>query len=200
VDIKAGRVVRSATASSALSFRPGADNTSARYAIMTSLALLPGQYQLRAAAHSEKLGLEGAVYLPLDVPDFRLHSLAMTALILGDATIPVAAAEPQAQKLLPFSPTLDREFSPQSTLRVYFEVVPLTGKVAPEALVELVNAEGVSVQSSRHVLESGAGSGSRIPANLELQLAGLARGAYRLRITVTEGSASVRRETGVVVR
>ncbi len=198
VDINTGRVVRSAMASAALSFRPGAENGSARYAIMTSLALLPGQYQLRAAARSEKLGLEGAVYLPLDVPDFGRRNLAMTTLILGAAAIPVAAAEAQARKLLPFPPTLDREFSPQATLRVYFEVVRSSSKALSEALVEFLNADGVPVQSSRYALESGADM--RIPANLQLPLAGLPAGAYRLRITVTDGSASTRRETGIVVR
>lgn len=196
VDINTGRVVRSTARSAALSFRPGAEDGSARYAIMTSLALLPGQYQLRAAARSEKLGLEGAVYLPLDVPDFGRRDLAITTLILGEATIPVAAAE--AQKLLPFSPTLDREFSPQTTLRVYFEVVPSSGKVHLEALVEFLNGEGIPVESSQHALESGAGA--RIPANLQVPLAGLPGGAYRLRITVADGSTSVRRETGIVVR
>ncbi|HKW03574.1 MAG TPA: VWA domain-containing protein [Vicinamibacterales bacterium] len=195
VDINSGRVVRSASGKAELSIRHRAENGPARYAIMTSLALLPGQYQLRAAARSEKLGVEGAVYLPLDVPDFGRRTLAMTALILGEAAIPVAT---QPQKLLPFSPTLDRDFSSQATLRVYFEVVPSNGKAAPELLVEFLNTERIPVQSSRRLLEPGLGA--RVPVDLQLPLAGLPAGPYRLRITTTEGSSAARRETGIVLR
>ena len=55
------------------------------YQVGETMALPPGQYQLRASANSTKLGNGGSVYLAVDVPDFRDARLAVSGVVVGYA-------------------------------------------------------------------------------------------------------------------
>ena len=137
----AGRVTLSPKASGGV--RP--DHVS--YQVGDSVELTPGRYQLRVSAMSGKLDKGGSVYLGIDVPDFRSEPLVLSGLVVGyadGAHVPVApptsapgaargrVAGPSARfapppvpvrPALPFPPSLDREFTPADTLRLYFEVI-----------------------------------------------------------------------------
>lgn len=63
------------------------------YQIALDMELPPGQYQLRAAAASTRLGSGGSVFVPVDVPDFTRGALALSDLVVAYADgprIPVA--------------------------------------------------------------------------------------------------------------
>src|SRR5205823_2965851 len=114
------------------------------YQIHTSVDLPPGRYQLRASAASARLKTGGSVYLMLDVPDFVSAPLSLSGLLIGYATgarVAVAPAPALASPLLPFAPSLDREFLRSDTLRLFFEVVR-TATVAAHVMVEAIDADG----------------------------------------------------------
>ncbi|MEO6221877.1 MAG: VWA domain-containing protein [Vicinamibacterales bacterium] len=200
------------------------------YEIVSELQLPPGQYQLRASATSGKLAAGGSVCLSLEVPDFSKADLLLTDLVLayadgphiaiardlppvtiqtsrievvGRGTLPSmgrqapgpAATLPVPKPTLPFDPTLDRTFVSHDTLRLFFRAVqrkpqPLTATISaltPDG--EVVITFDRSLAADRHA-----------PLDISLPLAQLVPGAYRLRVSVSDGALSDTREIGFVVK
>jgi VWFA-related protein len=109
-------------------------------------------------------------------------------------TDPAAQAAPPAL-LLPFDPTLDRVFVPRDTLRLFFKAVQ--GKPQPlKATISALTPEGdVAVTFTRTL------AADRQPfLDVQLPLAQLTPGAYRLRVVVTDGALSDTREVGFAIR
>jgi hypothetical protein len=146
---------------------------------------------------SAHTGTGGSVFLPLDVPDFHARPLVMTDLILGESTVPVAAAADfntlHTDRALPFAPTLDRVFDRSRVLRM-FATVTAKGAKPVTATVSMVGSENLPVWSEHRVLPS---SGR---LDLSVPLASLPPAPYRLRASATDGSQTVAREVGFVVR
>jgi hypothetical protein len=64
-----------------------------------------------------------------------------------------------------------------------------------EATIEVVDAaDQVAVSSRQHVTPAGAAIDASLP------LKELVTGAYRLRVTVTDGRATAQREMGIVIK
>lgn len=175
------------------------------YQVSAALDVPPGRYQLRASAISAKLAKGGSVYLELEVPDFTAAPLALSGLAVGFADgphVPVApasitsavAAGPSSRvEGLPFPPSLDRVFAARDTLRLFFQVV----QKAPRAITTsaaIVDANDRVVSSSEDI------PNQRGQVDTILPLAALAPGAYRLRVTATDGPNTARREIGFVIR
>jgi VWFA-related protein len=186
------------------------------YAIVSELRLPPGQYQLRASATSDKLSSGGSVYLSFDVPDFTGSRLMLTDLVIGYADgphVPIARHAPAAPargtrlaapqqplpravlSALPFDPTLDRVFASSDTLRLYFKAVR-KGATPLTATISALNADGAVAVTFDRAL----GTGDTPSLDTSLPLMQLTPGAYRLRVSATDGSTSTMREVGFVVR
>ena len=221
IDLK-GAKVRERTGSGAkvaLRPRPGLAvmPDKVTYEIVSELQLAPGQYQLRASAVSEKLAASGSVYLSFEVPDFSKADLLLTDLVIAYADgphVPIAREVPRTFRrplgatsgvvtaaqlqgpppLLPFEPTLDRVFTSRDTLRLYFKAVQRT----PNALTATISAlspDGIVLLTFDRALAPDRQSS----LDVQLPLAQLTPGAYRLRVVVSDGAMSDSREIGLVV-
>jgi VWFA-related protein len=218
VDLDKGTVVRSIANDAKVSRRLPAPpdrmaspRTRVTYAVETSLSLPPGHYQLRASATSAALATGGSVYLPLDVPDFSKAPLALSGIVLGYADgprVPVGRTSapnppsvarlpsPVSVGVLPFDPSLSREFATTDTLRVYCQVARQDSATIARVTIE-------TVDTSERVVASLA---VQVPArdrgnvDVELPLRDLAAGSYRIRVTAADGTHSTQREVGVSVR
>jgi VWFA-related protein len=199
-DMKSGKVVKQLTNSASIS-STGSGGTSPTAAIsyqmpMTPL-LPPGHYQLRASAISTKLSRNGSVYLDLDVPDFTKGTLALSDVAIGYADRPrVAQARPAgALQIIPFDPSLDREFSRDDAVRVFF-VVSGKAVAAATTTVELLDYQDHAVTTITPQV-TGANIGQ---VDMKLPLKDLKPGAYRVRATATSGGTTATREVGIIVR
>lgn len=181
------------------------------YEIVSELRLPPGQYQLRASATSDRLSAGGSVYLSFEVPDFTKPGLMLTEVLLAYADgphVPIArdlpivttrragvALPPQPPRALPFDPTLDRVFAAGDTLRLFFKAVR-RGATPLTATVSALTPGGAVVITFDRAL----GIAHQPTLDIQLPLAQLAPGAYRLRVRVTDGTTSATREIGIAIR
>jgi hypothetical protein len=159
--------------------------------------LPPGRYQFRASAISTKLARSGSVYLDFEVPDFTRDPLMVSGLAVGYGDKPHvrAAHPPNALQVIPFDPSLDREFKTTDTIRVFFEVA---GKnpTATKATVTLVDYTNKIVATQTPSV-TGTGVGL---VDLNMPLKDVKPGAYRVRASATDGKATAAKEIGLVVR
>ncbi|MEZ5320306.1 MAG: VWA domain-containing protein [Vicinamibacterales bacterium] len=206
VDLKSEKVRERVGRGARIALRPrpgaGPPPENLTYVITAMLPLPPGRYQLRASATSEKFAAGGSVYLSLEVPDFSKADLALTDLVVGYADgphVPIARDQPRSQipaaNLLPFDPTLDRIFTPRDVLRLYFKAVqkrdrPLT------ATVQALDADGRVVVTFDREMKADRTSA----LDVNLPLAQLRPGGYRLHVRVRGGGDTAEREVGFEVR
>jgi hypothetical protein len=197
-DTKSGKVVKqlmnTATVSSVKPMEAAAP-AGVQYQMPMGVDLPPGRYQFRASAISTKLSRSGSVFLDLEVPDFTKDAVTVSGLALGYADGPhvTQAKPPNAMQIVPFAPSLDREFKPSDTVRVFFEVAR-KGSSPVKTVIELVNFQGQVVTTITPAL--GAANQIDVP----LVLKGLTPGAYVVRATATTGGTTAKREVGMIVR
>jgi hypothetical protein len=105
-------------------------------------------------------------------------------------------APPPPARILPFDVALDREFITFDTLRLYCELARATLAAPVKVTVEMIDAHDTArLTTDREVAADDPG---RI--DLDLKLADLEPGPYRVRVTAVSGSQTARREIGVIVR
>ena len=203
VDLKRKKVTQSAGRQVLIDWpqeyraRPGAE----RFLLQTVLNVSPGAYQLRASTTSKTPEKSGSVYLQVDVPARSGdRPVALSGILVGSSTAAaprVVESKPLVGIKVPFSPSLDREFARDETLRIFFQVHRKNMKTPVEGSVTLVDPDGVAAASLPWRLEPG-------PANtvtLALPLATVVPGAYRLRVAATGGDdVAAAREVRIRVR
>jgi VWFA-related protein len=110
------------------------------------------------------------------------------------APVPAAQVAPPVP-VLPFDPTLDRVFTPRDTLRLFFKAVQ--GKPQQlKATISALNPDGEVMATFDRTLPA-----ERQPSlDIQLPLAQLAPGAYRLQVKVTDGAITDVREVAFVVK
>ncbi len=171
------------------------------YQIPVTLELPPGKYQLRASATSTKLARGGSVYLTIEVPDFAKEALTIAGMTLGYgdgdhvAVADLPKQAPRRDARAPFAPSLDREFTPADTLRLYFEVACKSPAAVVRTKVEILDAQ----DDVRAWVDRQIPAGDRGRIDVRLPLSTLAAGAYRLRVTASDGTNTTAREVGIVV-
>jgi hypothetical protein len=201
VDLRRKKVVSSVAREARLAVDPALTTDprdGATYQVQTSLPLSPGRYQLRASAISAKAGNGGSVYLEIEVPDYRSPAIHIGPVVLRYADgsgIPVVVrsglnAEP------PLTVTLDRDFLAGERLRVMSAVVQRTKKTA-NVRVDVLTAAG---DRARRLLDKRLDVRDPRMLDVRLDLAGLAPGGYRLRVSADDGTTAAERELGFVVR
>lgn len=184
------------------------------YQVNDGVDLPPGRYQFRVSATSAKLATGGSVYLDVDVPSFS-DPVAIGGIALGYASgprVPVAppatvpanagrSARPNARgpvsrpagPVVPFAPTLDREFSRGDMLRVYVPGAVRDQQRHAKLTLEIVDAAKTVVSSEALPFADGHGETT-------LPLTDLAPGPYRLRATLDDGVHTVAHEVGFAVK
>jgi VWFA-related protein len=225
VDLKNGKIARQFTNTAQVTFdRNSADaktrdsGNAVAFQLPVELPLGPGHYQLRASVSSHTLGKGGSVYLAIDVPDFGAAPLVLSGLMVGYAEgahvavgtkapgavttekgAPASASKPAPAGAVSVAdlptPTLDREFASSDTLRVYFEVA----RQGPSVIIRMTTA---IVDSRDRVINSSSQQMGPTTKSLDqtLSLKGLAPGAYRVRVTATDGSKPTTREVGFAIK
>jgi VWFA-related protein len=199
-DMKSGKVVKQLTNSASISSIGSAGAAPAAtisYQMPMTPVLPPGQYQLRASAISTKLSRSGSVYLDLEVPDFEKESVTLSGLEVGYADRPrVTQARPAgAAAIVPFDPSLDREFHANDTVRVFFEVARKSPNTTKTTVELLDYQDHVVTRITPQITGTNIGQ-----VDLKLSLKDLKPGAYRLRATATSGGTTATREVGIIVR
>jgi hypothetical protein len=149
-----------------------------------SVELPPGRYQFRASAISSKLSRSGSVFLDLEVPDFTKDPVMLSGLAVGYADGPhvTQAKPPGAIQIIPFDPSLDREFRTTDTVRVFFEVASKNSGTTKATQTPPVTGTGVGL------------------VDVKMPLKDVKPGAYRVHATVTDGKNTATREIGIIVR
>ncbi len=179
---------------------PGGAPASGDYQVVTTVDLPPGTYQLRVSAKSATLDKGGSVYGALDVPDYGKTPLSVGALVLGYAD---AARHPVLATLmdagaLPFEPVLDRVFARTDELRLFCQIWRRAGGAPTvSAWADLFDAQGQRV-ARFDAQPKGAGQVANL--DVDLVLASLARGAYELRVTATDGTHTDSRSIGLAIK
>lgn len=195
-DMKTGKVVKQLLNTANIAAAASATLPAViSYQMPMTPELPPGHYQLRASAISSKLSRSGSVYLDLEVPDFTKAPVALSGLVVGYAERPhVTQARPQgAVAIIPFDPSLDREFRVTDTVRVFFTVVA-KNPAATTATVDLIDYTDRAVTTITPVIARGG------EVDMKLPLKDLKPGAYRVRATATSGGSTATREVGIVVK
>lgn len=201
---------------------------SVTYQIGHTISLPPGHYQLRASVLSAKIGNGGSVYLSIDVPDFTRGAIAVSDLVIGHVASTVAAlpAAPRGRGMgpgraggggrgatagrgpaggrgsepdladLPFPPSLDREFDRSDQLAVYFEVI--RGGRARDVDVSFIVMDRLDREVRRFTQTLPAANPGKV--TIGVPLADLGAGAFRLRLTATDGAATASSDAGIVVK
>jgi VWFA-related protein len=189
----------------ALRPRPGTRTDTVTFQLLKQIELPPGRYQLRAALISDQMNAGGSVFLPIEVPDYSGEPLVLSSLTLGyaDGTrIPQAPSERRpvlrspAELILPFTPTLDRQFARTDVLWLYFEMWRAQPKqdVAVSIMAVTANDQVVARFDQTVARRDDDTVGMKIP------LSGLAPGPYRLRVMASDGRRLAQQEVGIIVR
>ena len=150
----------------------------------------PGLYQVRVAARDSE-GLSGMAMQWVKVPDLTSHQLALSSLLIGqrgatDKGSGDAVASQKAQL------KIDRRFVQGSRLRVMtfiYNAAPGAIGQSPQlnARIDIFRGNDPVVSTPAFVIETkGVEDTARIPYAGELSLLSLAKGDYRIRVTVID--------------
>ena len=175
------------------------------YQLVFGMELRPAPYQLRLSAESARMDAAGSVYLTVDVPNVSDARIAIAGPTIGLApgSRPPAGITLAEAGLLPvgFDPMLERTFTPADTLRVRYEVWRRDGRREASARVAVVDESGAELYARDDAVPpAGDRNASAAPIEVDIPLAALAPGGYRLVITAEGDGRQARREVGFAVR
>lgn len=197
----AGKVTRGQPQEIDVALKPESYAQATTHGLRTQsvMTLSPGRYQLRVAGGNSQAAKIGSVMYDLDVPDFSKGRLALSAVALSTTgpDRPVTVI-PTAANVLPFFPTLIREFEAGPQIRLYVEAYDNDGKdTAPiELKVEVRGQQGDVVRrGSDRRASTGKGTETFV-VNVPLDVN---PGSYTLRVEATTGTDSVSRDIPIRV-
>jgi hypothetical protein len=165
------------------------------YHLVMAIDVPPGQYQLRTSAASARLQRAGSVYLTVDVPAAPKPGPVIAGLAVGLAGGGSTAVSQKAEGPLPIRPVFDRVFRQTDTLRIVYWIARRE-PTAVSSYLDIVNAQDQVVLSVEGPRELGLDG----MVDLEVPLATLFPGGYRLRVTAGEGARIATREIGFAIR
>ena len=182
-----------------------ADATQSRYEVLARLELpRPGKYELRLSGKSSLSGTTGAIYLDVDVPDFRRARLSLSGVVLNvlPAAGPVAPPRGLAD-LTPMPPTTERAFTPADFVTAFVRVYQGgNDALAPVAMkIRIADAQDKPVFENTETIAPDRFAKDRAAEfQLRLPLANLKPGNYLLTLQGTLGKTVVSRELTFAVR
>jgi hypothetical protein len=180
-------------------------NGDVTYQLVFGMELRPAPYQLRVSAESARMDEAGSVYLMIDVPNVSDERIAIAGPMIGLApgSRPPAGATLAEGDLLPpgFDPMLDRIFTPADTLRVRYDVWRRDARREASTRVEVIDEAGAVVFARDSAVPPARDrNGAGAPIDLDVPLASLPAGGYRLVVTAAGDEREARREVGFAVR
>ncbi len=161
-----------------------------RYLLCARVDVPPGQYQLRVGVSSSTARRTGSVFVDVTVPDFAAAVLSMSGIAIDQRTtaapMPAARADALAA-VLPFTPSLAREFRPSDDVAAFVRVYRGTGSgsqpVRMATALERAGEETILWRVEEERPASTFGRAGETEYRVRLPLDQLAAGTYRLRIT-----------------
>jgi hypothetical protein len=162
---------------------------------VSRLDLRPGAYEIRVAATVG--GRTGGVFAHVDVPDYRKERFAASGLVFGASGTVTLAGGGLMADLLPFVPTVMREFRTTDRATALLRLYQLGSKV-PQAVsvdTKIVDERDQTTFSESHVIDPAEFRSTRsADYRLDLPLSDLPAGAYLLTIEASAASRRVPRE------
>jgi VWFA-related protein len=180
------------------------DGEASEYELAARIDLPPGRYNLRVAATRSSDAAAGSVFTTFTVPDFAREALTMSGAVIGRAHARGVGGRELLADLLPFAPTVEREFETSDKAGALVRVFQSTHTAA----VSITLATRITDESGTIVLDlstvipaSEFGSSGRLEQRLDLPLAVLGPGHYLLTFAATSIRApEVRRDVRFTVR
>ncbi len=198
----AGKVTRGQPQVIELALKPDSYAQALAHGFRTqsTIILPPGRYQLRVAGGNTQAAKIGSVMYDLDVPDFRKGRLALSAVALSTTEADRAVTViPAAANVLPFFPTLGREFVTGTRISLYVEVYDNADGRARnpiELKVEVRDPQGKIVRSGSDRRTRAAQGTETFVVALPLDVGA---GDYSLHVEATSGEDSISRDIPVRV-
>jgi hypothetical protein len=166
------------------------------------LQLKPGVYAIRAAVHSQRLGLTGSVFTDIEIPDYGSAPIAMSGIVLTSRPRPVAATVAGKPLTVPASTSL-RDFTRAHDVSAVLRVYQGGRRPAESVAVRLtiLDATGAVVVDNRTDVPADRFARDRsVELRLPVPIHELDAGPHLVRIETSAGSLSVRRDVHLRVR
>ena len=226
VDLRTGQVRGERRTDEVAALRPrGTDparHDSVQYELQSWIDLRPGLYQLRVIAASRALALGGSVFLTLDVPDSAAAPVKLGGFVFGHPAPAIDPLGPSVEGVvldselrgrmggasnslrvvegpraprIPIRPAAARHFDRWEELKLFFEIGRRGAGGDARAEIEITDVLGRVVVSARPLVARD----ERTPVTVDIPLAMLAPGLYRVAATVEAGGTSARRDAAFVV-
>jgi hypothetical protein len=181
---------------------PGARDTPDLSEVALPLALRPGRFLVRAVATEAVTGTAGSVYTTVTVPDFSKEPLSLSGVAIGRAEGRPIGGRETLTSILPFAPTVVREFSASDHVGALVRVHQAAGRAGAVRLeTQILNADAVVAVSQATAMPASAfAQGTSVEHRYELPLKSLAPGEYLLRFVATAGTSHVTRDVRFSIR
>jgi hypothetical protein len=175
----------------------------ARAEVFSRLALKPGRFSLRIAAHSRAAATEGSVYTDVVVPDFAKEPVSLSGLVLSATPGLRAAPREILTAFLPILPTAERTFDRTQQVTAFIRVYQ-GGEIPPQAALiglRVVDDHDLVVLDLTSTAPTAAFAMSRsADYRYTLPLRDWHPGAYLLTVSATVGSHVATREVRIDIR
>ena len=181
---------------------PGGGSAGAPAEVLLRLDLRPGRYNIRVGAQLAGGGAAGSVFTSVVVPDFAKEALSLSGVAIGRAEGRPIGGRESLSALLPFAPTVVREFSASDHVGALVRVHQTTGRATALRLdTQILDAGGaVVVSQSTPVHESAFFQGRAVEHRYEVPVSTLAPGEYLLRFVATAAGRDVTRDVRFSIR
>lgn len=160
---------------------------------LDQLDVKPGLYQVRVAARDSG-GLTGTAMQWVKVPDLSSHNLALSSLLIGQGELTESNSR-SGGPLQKAQLKIDRRFAQGSKLRLLafiYNVSRGANNQTPHvnARIDVFHGNSAAVSTPAFLIDTkNVEDAARIPYAGELNLASLASGHYRIRLTVIDLNA-----------
>ncbi|HEX8707557.1 MAG TPA: VWA domain-containing protein [Pyrinomonadaceae bacterium] len=160
--------------------------------------LKPGLYQVRMATRDNRSGRTGSTVQWIEIPDLASRRLALSSLLLGEATGAAEEAQTDPGALSQSVFSVDHRFARTSNLRfvtfIYNAARGTAGTESPDVALQVQvfrDDQPVITTALRRVKTEGLEDLARLPYAAEIPLKGMLAGHYVLQITVIDRIAKV---------
>jgi hypothetical protein len=164
--------------------------------LLSRLELAPGRYQVRLGARESGKGLAGSLLHDLVVPKFDGDAPVLSGVVLASkfaGIMPTLQPDPEMRDVLPGPPTADRDFIQADTIWAFVEIYRNDKSPAAVNLsFTLAGEAGASAFRTEDRIEASSFDNSRraYGYRAEIPLAGVAPGAYVLRVQAGSGTGA----------
>ena len=174
--------------------------------VVSELRLRPGVYAIRASAWSERMGVAGAVYADVEVPDFAKAPFSTSGVVLTSTPRPTVTYAGSIDARVPGVPTSLRTFSRTNivtaAMRVYQSQENKAAPMQPVSLtMTVLDGSGTRVlETSRTLAPDEFTKTQSVDVNFPIIAMNFTPGMHLLRVEATRGGSTVRRDVQFTVK